>query len=354
MPKIVESFENEKFPSELVSQMAKLGLFGADLDGYRCAGMSATAYGMACHELEACDSSLRSFVSVQTSLCMYSIYHFGTEDQKQYWLPAMASGKIISCFGLTEPNSGSDPSKIKTKAYKDGNHWVLSGSKAWITNAQLADIAIIWAKTGKDNSIQGFIVEKDCANFSSDKIFHKLSFRASSTGSLHLNEVKVPEANRIVKAVGLSAPLSCLNNARFSVAFGVLGAAYDCLERAIKYSKNRYQFGSPIAKKQLIQHKLAIMSTELTRSALSSIHFAKLKDSNKIHPAHVSLLKRSNCNIAIMIAREARIIFGANGIVNTSHILRHSLNLESIITYEGSEEIHSLIIGRYLTGEYAF
>ncbi len=355
MPQITDNFEQAKFPIELVPQLAGIGLFGANLYGYGCAGMSSAAYGIACHELEACDSGLRSFVSVQTSLAMYALHRFATEEQKQKWLPQMANGKVIGCFGLTEPNHGSDPGSMITKAHKDGNYWILSGTKMWITNAQIADIAVVWAKTGDNaDSIQGFIVEKDFANFTSNNIPHKLSLKASITGSLELDEVRVPEANRMSEGMGLKAPLSCLNNARFSVAFGALGAAFNCLEHAIDYAKNRYQFGAPIAKKQLIQNKLSIIATEVVKAGLMSLHFARLKDDKKLSPAHVSMLKRNNCRIAIDAAREARTILGANGITTEYHVLRHSLNLESTMTYEGTEEIHSLIIGRYLTGENAF
>ena len=353
MPNINENFKKDKFPIELIPKLSKLGLFGANLHGYGCAEMSSVAYGMACHELEACDSGLRSFVSVQTSLAMYSIHRFGSEIQKEKWLPKMVNGEIIGCFALTEPNHGSDPSRMTTKARKNGNSWILSGTKMWITNAQIADIAIIWAKTDED-IIQGFIVEKKFANFSCNNIENKLSLKASITGSLYLNDVVVPEENRIIKGVGLKAPLSCLNNARFSVAFGALGAAYNCLKYAIDYTKTRYQFGVLIAKKQLIQNKLAIMATEIAKAGLMSLHFAHLKDNGKLTTAHISMLKRNNCRIAIDIAREARTILGANGIISDYNVLRHALNLESTLTYEGTEEIHALIIGRYLTGEDAF
>jgi glutaryl-CoA dehydrogenase len=317
--------------------------------------MSAVAYGLACHELEACDSGLRSFVSVQTSLAMYAIWRFGTEEQKQRWLPKMAAGKLIGCFGLTEPEHGSDPGGMATVATRTGSDWSLTGRKLWITNAQIADLAVVWARTGKDaDSISGFVVERDRPGYSSSGIPHKLSMRASHTGALYLEDAKVPEENRLPEAHGLRAPLACLNNARFGVAFGVLGAARDCLERAIAYAKERKQFGVPIGQKQLVQAELADIATEVVKASLLSLQYARLKDAGQLLPAQVSLMKRNNCRIALDAARRARAVLGANGVAGEYHVMRHAMNLESTLTYEGTDQIHGLTLGRALTGLSAF
>jgi glutaryl-CoA dehydrogenase len=352
MPRIVADYEAGKFALELVPELAKLGLLGANLEGYGCAGMGALAYGLACHELEACDSGLRSFVSVQTSLVMYAIHRFGSEAQKEKWLPEMAAGRVLGCFGLTEPNHGSDPGSMETHADRDGGSWVLTGRKLWITNAQVAHLAIVWARTKE--GIRGFIVERDRAGFASENIPHKLSMRASVTGGLVLDGVRVPEENRLPEAAGLKAPLSCLDNARFGVAWGVLGAARACLEIAIRYACERTQFGVPIAAKQLVQLELADVATEVVKASLLSVHYARLKEAGKLHPAQTSLLKRNNCRIALEAARRCRAILGANGVAGDFHILRHAANLESTITYEGTDQIHTLSIGRALTGSAAF
>ena len=352
MPRIVADYEAGRFALELVPELANLGLLGANLEGYGCAGMGALAYGLACHELEACDSGLRSFVSVQTSLAMFAIHRFGSEAQKEHWLPEMAAGRVIGCFGLTEPNHGSDPGGMETHAERDGASWVLSGRKLWITNAQVAHIAIVWART-KDG-IRGFIVERDQPGFSTENIPHKLSLRASVTGGLVLDSVRVPEANRLPEAAGLKAPLSCLDNARFGVAWGVLGAARACLEIALRYAKERRQFGVPIAAKQLVQLELADVATEIVKASLLSVHYARLKESGKLHPAQTSLLKRNNCRIALEAARRCRAVLGANGVAGDFHVMRHAANLESTFTYEGTDQIHTLAIGRALTGSAAF
>ncbi len=352
MPRIVADYEAGKFALELVPELAKLGLLGANLEGYGCAGMGALAYGLACHELEACDSGLRSFVSVQTSLAMYAIHRFGSEAQKQRWLPEMAAGRVLGCFGLTEPNHGSDPGSMETHAERDGAGWVITGRKLWITNAQVAHLAIVWART--QEGIRGFIVERDRPGFASENIPHKLSMRASVTGGLMLEGVRVPEENRLPDASGLKAPLSCLDNARFGVAWGVLGAARACLEIAINYACERKQFGVPIAAKQLVQLELADVATEIVKASLLSVHYARLKEAGKLHPAQTSLLKRNNCRIALEAARRCRAVLGANGVAGDFHILRHAANLESTITYEGTDQIHTLSIGRALTGSAAF
>ena len=352
MPRIVADYEAGRFALELVPELANLGLLGANLEGYGCAGMGALAYGLACHELEACDSGLRSFVSVQTSLAMFAIHRFGSEAQKEHWLPEMAAGRVIGCFGLTEPNHGSDPGGMETHAERDGASWVLSGRKLWITNAQVAHIAIVWART-KDG-IRGFILERDQPGFSTENIPHKLSLRASVTGGLVLDSVRVPEANRLPEAAGLKAPLSCLDNARFGVAWGVLGAARTCLEIALRYAKERRQFGVPIAAKQLVQLELADVATEIVKASLLSVHYARLKESGNLHPAQTSLLKRNNCRIALEAARRCRAVLGANGVAGDFHVMRHAANLESTFTYEGTDQIHTLSIGRALTGSAAF
>jgi glutaryl-CoA dehydrogenase len=352
MPRIVADYEAGRFATELIPELAKMGLFGGNLEGYGCAGMGALAWGLACHELESCDSGLRSFVSVQTSLAMFAIWKFGSEAQKQKWLPQMAAGRVIGCFGLTEPEHGSDPGGLETKAQREGAGWVVSGRKIWITNAQLADIAIVWAR-GPDG-IAGFIVERERAGFASGDIPHKLSMRASATGALYLDGVLVPEENRLPGAQGLKAPLSCLDNARFGVAWGVLGAARACLEIAIAYTCDRKQFGVPVASKQLVQAELADVATEVVKASLLCAHFARLKEAGKLDPVQTSLLKRNNCRIALEAARRCRALLGANGVAGDFHVMRHAANLESTFTYEGTDQIHTLSIGRALTGLAAF
>jgi len=352
MPRIVADYEAGRFATELIPELARLGLLGANLEGYGCAGMGSTAYGLACHELEACDSGLRSFVSVQTSLAMYAIRTFGSEAQKQKWLPEMAAGKVIGCFGLTEPEHGSDPGGMETRAVRTGTGWSVSGRKLWITNAQIAQIAIVWAK-GPDGVI-GFIVERDRSGFASGDIPHKLSMRASVTGALYLDEVKLGEDSRMPGAAGLKAPLSCLDNARFGVAFGVLGAARACLEQAIAYTRERKQFGVPVASKQLVQAEIADVASEVVKASLLALHYSRLKEQGKLHPVQTSLLKRNNCRIALDAARRCRALLGANGVAGDFHIMRHASNLESTYTYEGTDQIHTLSIGRALTGLAAF
>jgi glutaryl-CoA dehydrogenase len=352
MPRIVADYEAGRFASELIPEMARLGLLGANLEGYGCAGMGSTAYGLACHELEACDSGLRSFVSVQTSLAMFAIWKYGSEAQKQKWLPEMAAGRAIGCFGLTEPEHGSDPGGMETRAVRTSAGWSVSGRKLWITNAQIAHLAIVWAK-GPDGFV-GFIVERDRPGFASGDIPHKLSMRASFTGALYLDEVKLGDDSRLPGAQGLKAPLSCLDNARFGVAFGVLGAARACLEQAIAYTRERKQFDVPIASKQLVQAELADVAAEVVKASLLSLHYSRMKEQGRLNPVHTSLLKRNNCRIALDAARRCRALLGANGVAGDFHIMRHAANLESTFTYEGTDQIHTLAIGRALTGLAAF
>jgi len=352
MPRIVSDYEEGRFPLELVPELAKLGLLGANLEGYGCAGMGALAYGLACHELEACDSGLRSFVSVQTSLAMYAVHRYGSEQQKERWLPEMAAGRAIGCFGLTEPNHGSDPGSMETHADRDGNDWVLSGRKLWITNAQIAHLAVVWARTKE--GVRGFLLERGQPGFSAEDIPWKLSMRASYTGGLVLDGARVPEASRLPGAAGLKAPLSCLDNARFGVAWGVLGAARACLEIALRYTRERTQFGAPLAAKQLVQLELADVASEIVKASLLCVHYSRLKESGRLHPAQTSLLKRNNCRIALEAARRCRAVLGANGVTGDFHVMRHAANLESTFTYEGTDQIHTLAIGRALTGSAAF
>ena len=355
LPSITEDFEAGRFREELIGELGELGLLGANLQGYGCAGLSSVAYGLACQELEAVDSGLRSFVSVQTSLVMYALLRYGSEEQKNRWVPSLASGESVGCFGLTEPGSGSDPGGMLTRARRDGDDWVLEGEKMWITNAQVADVAVVWARTGDDaSSIRGFIVERGMRGFETPGIAHKLSLRASFTGGLVFDEVRLPESARMPEARGLGAPLSCLNNARFGVAFGAVGAARFCLETAVEYSQDRRQFGVPLARKQLVQAKLAQIASDIASTSLMSVHYGRLKDDGTIKPVHISLLKRKACRMALDAARQARSILGANGITTDHHVLRHALNLESTFTYEGTDEIHTLVIGMALTGERAF
>jgi glutaryl-CoA dehydrogenase len=355
MPRITNDFEQGIFARELISEIADLGVLGANLEGYGCAGASHVAYGLACYELEAGDSGLRSFVSVQTSLAMFAIWRYGTEAQKLRWLPEMAAGKAIGCFGLTEPMHGSDPGGMTPRAVRDGDDWLITGNKMWITNAEFADLAIVWAKTGDDaGSIRGFIVEKGMPGYEAHNIPGKMSMRASSTGSLVMDEVRVPDANRLPDASGLGGPLRCLTNARYSVGFGVLGAASFCLNQAISYTQERTQFGVPLARKQLIQKKLADMGSRIVHGCVLGVHYGRLKEQDALHQVQVSLFKRDACQTALDAARDARAMLGANGITTEYHVIRHALNLESTYTYEGTHEIHTLALGRALTGESAF
>src|SRR2546421_735827 len=352
LPIIGEHFEAGTLPRELIPEIAELGLLGMHLEGYGCAGLSAVCYGLACQELEAGDSGLRSFVSVQGSLAMFPIYAFGSEEQKQHWLPRMARGEVIGCFGLTEPDSGSDPGAMRTTARRDGNSYILNGTKMWITNGGIAGVAIVWARA--EDGVRGFIVERGTPGFTTSDIHHKLSLRASVTSELHFEDCRVPVENMLPNVRGLRGPLSCLNEARYGIAWGSTGAARACYEVALDYAKTRIQFNRPIASFQLVQQKLAIMATELVKAQLLSLQLGRLKDEGLLHPVQISIAKRNNVREALRTAREARSDLGANGITLDYPISRHSNNLDSVYTYEGTDDIHTLIIGQAITGENAF
>ncbi|MSQ92331.1 MAG: acyl-CoA dehydrogenase [Gammaproteobacteria bacterium] len=353
LPVIQKHFEEHHFPRELVPEIAALGLLGSSLTGYGCAGMNAVSYGLICQELERGDSGIRSFVSVQSSLCMYPIHAYGSDAQKDRFLPRMATGELIGCFGLTEPHGGSDPGNMKTHAKRRGKDWVLNGAKMWITNAPIADLAIVWART--EEGIRGFIVEKGTRGFAALEIERKFSLRASSTGALYLEDVVVPEANMLPgSTIGLKAPLSCLTQARFGITWGVIGAAQACLAQLLDYTHSRILFSRPLAANQAIQIRLAQMARGITGAQLMSLQLGRLKDAGRMQPAQVSLAKWNNCRMAIDIARDARDMLGGAGISAEYVPIRHALNLESVITYEGTETIHQLTIGRALTGINAF
>ncbi|MEU4556974.1 acyl-CoA dehydrogenase family protein [Actinoplanes sp. NPDC023936] len=351
-PHVAEWFEAGTFPRELAPELGKLGLLGMHLDGYGCAGTSAVAYGLACLELEAGDSGLRSFVSVQGSLAMFSIWKYGSEEQKQEWLPRMAAGEAIGCFGLTEPDFGSDPANMRTRATRDGSDWILTGTKMWITNGSIADVATVWAQTS--DGIRGFLVPAGTPGFTSRTIKQKLSLRASITGELILDEVRLPDSARLPLATGLGAPLGCLSEARFGIIFGSAGAARDSLRAALDYANSRVQFGRPIAAFQLTQEKLANMAVDLNTSLLLALHLGRLKDAGAIKPHQISVGKLNNVRTALAIARECRTILGGSGITLEYSPLRHANNLESVLTYEGTSEIHTLVVGQALTGHAAF
>lgn len=353
-PYIAEWFENGGIPNirELTRELGSLGVLGMHLEGYGCAGMSATEYGLACLEIEATDSGLRSLVSVQGSLAMFAIWRWGSEEQKEEWLPRMAAGTAIGCFGLTEPDVGSDPAGIQTRARRDGSDWVLDGRKMWISNAPYADVAIVWAQT--DDGIRGFVVPTDAPGFSAPEITHKLSLRASATGELVLDGVRLPASAMLPEARGLKGPLSCLNEARFGIVWGSLGAARSSLEVARAYAKDRVQFGKPIGAFQLTQRKLVDMSLEYIKGYLLAVHLGRRKDAGRLRPEHVSIGKLNNVREALEICRTARTILGANGISLEYPIIRHQNNLESVLTYEGTVEMHTLVLGQVLTGESAF
>ena len=351
-PIIADYFERGEFPAHLVKKLGELGFLGSTLSEYGGAGLSNVAYGLINQELERGDSGLRSFVSVQSSLVIYPIYTFGSEKQKEKYLPGLISGDIVGCFGLTEPDFGSNPGGMKTNAVKKGDKWILNGSKMWITNASIADIAVVWAKT--EEGIQGFIVEKGMKGFSAPEIKHKLSLRASVTGELIFEDVEVPEENRLPKAKGLKYPLMCLTQARYGIGWGALGAAIDCYLTAVDYAKTRIQFDVPIARFQLVQKKLADMLTEITKAQLLALQVGRLKDNGNYNHQMISMLKMNNVRIALDIARTARDILGANGISLEYPVIRHMVNLESVKTYEGTEDIHTLILGQYITGYQAF
>ncbi len=357
LPRAGELFEKEEFPMDLIPEIADLGLLGAGLSGYGCAGMSPVQYGLILQELEYGDSGLRSFVSVQGSLAMYSLWAYGNEEQKKRFLPEMAQAKLIGCFGLTEPDSGSDPGSMTTRAKKDGDHYVLSGTKMWITNSPFAHVAIVWAKVddGGPESIRGFIVERGMKGFETPRIHGKMSLRASETGEIVLDECRVPARNMLPNVQGLKGPLGCLTQARFGISFGALGAAKACFDSTLDYAKNRVQFGVPIASKQLIQAKFADMAQEIVKGDLLSLHFGRMKEKHgKIRPEQVSLCKRNNVAVALDVARNCRAILGGNGILLEYPAIRHMLNLESVVTYEGTHEVHTLVLGMAFTGINAF
>jgi glutaryl-CoA dehydrogenase len=346
-------FEKGIFPRELFGELAKLGLLGMHLEGYGLPGASSVAYGLTCMELEAGDSGLRSFVSVQGSLAMFAIWRFGSEEQKQEWLPRMAAGEAIGCFGLTEPDAGSDPGSMRATAKRSGGDWVLNGTKMWITNGTIADIAVVWARTDEGH-IHGFIVERDFPGFAAPEIHKKLSLRASVTSELVLQDVRVPEGNRLPDVSTLRGPLSCLNEARFGIVFGAVGSGRACFEAALEYAKERIVFGKAIAGYQLTQQKLAEMALELNRGFLVALHLGRMKDAGTLRPEHVSLGKLGNVRGALEVARSARTILGANGVTLEYPVIRHVNNLESVLTYEGTHEVHTLVVGQALTGENAF
>lgn len=352
IPLMREAFEQHSFPMDLVGEVAGLGLFGSSIEGYDCAGLNSVSYGLICQELERGDSGLRSFVSVQSSLVMFPIYAYGSEEQKNRWLPAMARGEAIGCFGLTEPHGGSDPGNMKTHARRDGDDWILNGSKMWITNATIADAAVVWART--EEGIKGFIVEKDMPGFVTQEIENKFSLRASVTGALFFDNVRVPAENVLPGASSLKAPLSCLTQARYGIAWGVIGAAQACLDEALRYSQDRVLFGKPVANTQSMQIRLADMARRITTSQLLCLRLGRIKDKGELFPSQVSLAKWNNCRAALDIARDARDILGGAGISAEYVPIRHMLNLESVITYEGTETVHQLVIGKELTGVNAF
>ncbi len=354
-PNIKGWFDAAVFPQEIVGEFADLGLLGMHLSGYGCAGRSAVEYGLACMELEAGDSGLRTFVSVQGSLAMSAIYKFGSEDQKQEWLPRMAKGETIGCFGLTEPTAGSDPASMKTFARKEGSDWVLNGEKRWIGLATIADVAVVWARTDEEkNPVRGFLVPTDSAGFSATDITPKLSMRSSIQCDVHLEDVRLPESAMLPEARGLGGPFACLNEARYGIIWGAMGAARDCYESALAYSKEREQFGEPIASFQLVQQKLVNMLIEIEKGTLLALHIGRMKDVGTLKPEQISLGKLNNVREAIEVAREARTVFGGNGVTLDYPPMRHMSNLESVRTYEGTDEVHTLILGNAITGIPAF
>jgi glutaryl-CoA dehydrogenase len=352
LPSIGDWFESATIPLELARELGKIGVLGMHLEGYGCAGASATSYGLACMELEAGDSGLRSLVSVQGSLAMYAIYRWGSEEQKQEWLPRMAAGEAIGCFGLTEPDAGSDPGGMRTRARRDGSDWILHGQKMWITNGSAAEVAVVWAVT--EDGVRGFLVPKGTKGFTTQDIHRKLSLRASVTSELLLDDVRLPESALLPEVSSLRGPLSCLNEARYGIVWGAVGAARACFEAALDYSRERQQFGRPIASFQLQQQKLAMMATEVNRGALLALHLGRMKDEGRLRHEHVSMGKLANVNAALEVARTARQVLGANGITLEYPVIRHMNNLESVVTYEGTADVHALVIGGALTGLQAF
>jgi glutaryl-CoA dehydrogenase len=352
LPDVGDWFEAGTIPIELARELGQIGVLGMHLEGYGCAGASATAYGLTCLELEAGDSGIRSLVSVQGSLAMFAIWRWGSEEQKLQWLPQMAAGEAIGCFGLTEPDAGSDPGSMRTRARRDGSDWVLHGQKMWITNGSVADVAVVWART--DEGIRGFLVPRGTKGFTTQDIHKKLSLRASVTSELLLDDVRLPEAAMLPEATSLRGPLSCLDEARYGIVWGAVGAARACLESALEYAKERTVFGKPIAATQIQQSKLAQMALEVNRATLLALHLGRMKDAGTLRPEHVSMGKLGNVNAALEVARTARQVLGANGITLEYPVIRHMNNLESVVTYEGTADVHSLVVGGALTGTQAF
>jgi len=352
LPNVGEWFEEARIPLELASELGRIGVLGMHLEGYGCAGASATAYGLACMELEAGDSGVRSLVSVQGSLAMFAIHRWGSEEQKLQWLPQMAAGEAIGCFGLTEPDAGSDPGSMRTRARRDGSDWIVHGQKMWITNGSVADVAVVWART--DEGLRGFLVPKGTKGFTTQDIHRKLSLRASVTSELLLDDVRLPADAMMPEAKSLRGPLSCLNEARYGIVWGAAGAARACFEAALDYSLERRQFDRPIASFQIQQQKLAFMSLEVNRAALLALHLGRMKDDGRLVPEHVSMGKLGNVNAALEVARTARQVLGANGVTLEYPVIRHMNNLESVVTYEGTADVHALMIGNALTGINAF
>ena len=352
LPVIRDAFEQHYFPKDLVPQIAELGLLGSSIDGYDCAGLNSVSYGLICQELERGDSGIRSFVSVQSSLVMFPIHAYGSDEQKDRWLPAMARGEAIGCFGLTESQGGSDPSNMKTSAKRDGDDWILNGSKMWITNGNIADAAVVWANTGE--GVRGFIVEKDMPGFTAQEIDNKFSLRASVTSALFFDNVRVPDANVLPGVIGLKGPLSCLTQARYGISWGVIGAAQACLNEVIIYTQDRVLFDRPLSHNQAIQERLADMARRITTAQLLSLRLGRIKDQGQLNPTQVSLAKWNNVRAALDIARDARDMLGGSGISAEYVPIRHMLNLESVITYEGTQTVHQLVVGKELTGVNAF
>ena len=352
VPRVDEWFEQGTFPREIAPELGRLGLLGMHLQGYGCAGVNAVGYGLACLELEAVDSAFRSFVSVQGSLAMFAIHAYGSEEQKEEWLPQMAAGEVIGCFGLTEPEAGSDPSRMRTSARKDGSDWVLNGTKMWITNGSIAGLCVVWAVT--DEGVRGFLVPAGSRGFETRDIKRKLSLRASVTSELHLDDCRLPEEAVLPRVRGLKGPLSCLTEARFGIVWGALGAARSCYESSLEYAKSRVQFDRPVASFQLTQEKLVNMMLEIQKGLLVALHLGRLKDDKRLAPEQVSFAKLNNVREALEVARTARTILGASGITLEYPVIRHMNNLESVLTYEGTSEVHTLILGEALTGMRAF
>ncbi len=352
IPLMREAFEQHVFPHELIPQIAELGLLGSSIEGYDCAGLNSICYGLICQQLERGDSGLRSFVSVQSSLVMFPIHAFGSAEQKERWLPRLARAEAIGCFGLTEPHGGSDPGNMKTHAKRDGDDWIINGSKMWITNGAIADVAVVWAMT--DEGIKGFLVEKDMPGYTAPEIENKFSLRASVTSALFFDNVRVPASNVLPGVTGLKGPLSCLTQARYGITWGVIGAAQACLDEALRYTEDRVLFGRPVSHTQAMQIRLADMARRITTAQLLSLQLGRLKDRGKLSPTQVSLAKWNNCRAALDIARDARDILGGSGISAEYVPIRHMLNLESVITYEGTETVHQLVVGKELTGVNAF